>query len=101
MGLIDRFGLGLGHLNYLAVSGVGIVQFLFVPVTINYFMGWGISIIFDLTFLPRGREFYSNFLENVKMSYAPPLPPPNPPCRFDIDSCISLKQVSCYELKEF
>ena len=40
MGLIDRFGPGIEHLNYLAVSGVGIVQFLFVPVTINYFMGW-------------------------------------------------------------
>ena len=27
-------------------------------------------VIFDLTFLPRGREFYSNLLENVKI---PPL----------------------------
>ena len=65
----------LGHLNYLALLGVGIFEFLFVPVTKNHFPGWGISVIFDLTFLPWGREFDSNFLENVKIpSYA--LPPP-------------------------
>ena len=63
--MIDRFGPGAGHLNYLAVLGVGIFEF-FVPVTTNHFPGWGISVIFDLTFLPEGREFYSNFLENVK-----------------------------------
>ena len=26
--LIDHFGLGVGHLNYLAVPGVGIFEFL-------------------------------------------------------------------------
>ena len=37
----------------------------------------GISVIFDLTFLPGGREFDSNFLENVKSPpYAPCTPPP-------------------------
>ena len=64
--MIDRFGLGVGHLNYLAVPGVGIFEVLFVPVTTKSFPGRGISVIFDLTFLPGGREFYSNFLKNVK-----------------------------------
>ena len=64
--MIDRFGPGVGNLNCLAVPGVGIFEFLFVPVTTNHFPEWGISVIFDLTFLPGGREFYSNFLENVK-----------------------------------
>ena len=51
------------------------------------FPGRGISVIFDLTFLHRGREFDSNFLENVKIPpYAPP--PPPPPRRLDIDRCI-------------
>ena len=54
-------------MNYLAVPGVGIFEFLFVPVTTNHFLGWGISVIFDLTFLPGGREFDSNFLENVRV----------------------------------
>ena len=34
----------VGHLNYLAVPGVGIFELLFVPVTTNHFLGWGISI---------------------------------------------------------
>ena len=34
---IDGFGPGVGHLNYLAVPGVGIFEFLFVPVTTNHF----------------------------------------------------------------
>ena len=33
--LIDHFGPGVGHLNYLAVPGVGIFEFLFVAVTTN------------------------------------------------------------------
>ena len=61
--MIDRFGPGVGHSNYLAVPGVGIFEFLFVPVTTNHFPGR----IFDLTFLPGGREFDSNVLENVKI----------------------------------
>ena len=59
--MIDHFGLGVGHFNYLAVLAVGIFDFLFVPVTTNHFLGWGISVVFDFTFLPRGREFDSNF----------------------------------------
>ena len=35
----------VGHLNYLAVSGVGIFEFLFMPVTTNRSLGWGISDI--------------------------------------------------------
>ena len=68
---------GVGHVNYLAVPGGGIFEFLFVLMTTNHFLAWEISVIFDLTFLPGGREFDSNFLENVKSPpYAPPLPPP-------------------------
>ena len=38
--------------------------------------GKGISVIFDLTFLPGGMEFDSNSLENVKsLPYAPCTPP--------------------------
>ena len=51
------------------------------------FPGWGISVIFDPTFLLGGREFDSNFLETVKIPpYAPPPPPPHPR-RLDIDRC--------------
>ena len=56
-------------------------------------LGWGISLIFDLTFLPGGREFDSNLWENVKIPpyTLPPQPPPPPasltligalPCRY-------------------
>ena len=54
--MIDRFRPGVRHLNYLAFPGIGIFEFLFVPVTTTYFPGRGISVIFDLTFLPGGRE---------------------------------------------
>ena len=50
--LIDHFGP-----EVLAVPWRGIFEFLFVPVTKNHFPGWGISVIFDLTFLLGGREF--------------------------------------------
>ena len=64
-------------MNYLVVPGVGIYEFF----TTNQ----GISVIFDLTFLPGGRKFVSKFWENVKI---PPYAPP-PPRRFDIDRCIT------------
>ena len=70
--MINRFGPGVGHLNYLAVPGVGIFEFLFMPLTTNHFPGWGISVIFDLTFLPEGREFYGIFFK--KMSNPSPMP---------------------------
>ena len=40
--LIDCFGPGVGHFNFLAVPGVGISEFVFVPVTTNHFLGWEI-----------------------------------------------------------
>ena len=43
------------------------IWFLFVPGTTNHFLGWGISVIFDLTFLPGSKEFDSYFWENVKI----------------------------------
>ena len=43
--LIDRFGPGVGHSNYLAVPGVGIFEFLFMPVTTNHFPGGNFSYI--------------------------------------------------------
>ena len=81
--MVDHFGPGEGHLNYLAVSWVGIFEFLFVPVTTNHLPGWEISVILDLTFLPGGREFDSIFLENVK---SPPYARfPSPTHRLHID----------------
>ena len=78
--LIDRFGPGVGHLNYLAVPEVGVFEVLFMPVTTNHLPGWGIPVIFDLTFLPRGSAFDSNFLEMSNPCPMPcfPLPPPLP-----------------------
>ena len=75
--MIDRFGPGVRHLNYLAFPGVGIFEFLLGPVTTTHFPGREISVIFDLTFLSGGREVYSNFLENVK--FKPYASPPNYP----------------------
>ena len=49
------------------------------------FPGVGNFSIFDLTFFPGGREFDSNFWENVKI---PLYAPPPPPRRLDIDRCI-------------
>ena len=43
------------------------IWIFFVPMTTNHYPGWGISVIFHLTFIPRGREFDINFLENVKI----------------------------------
>ena len=85
------FGSGVGHLNYLAVPGVGIFEFLFVPVTTNHFLGWGISVIFDLTFLPGDREFHSNFLENVKIT--PYGRPPPSHGQLDTDRCIQVSSL--------
>ena len=59
--------------------GVGIFEFLFLPVTTNHFLGWGISVIFDLTFLPRVGNLTAIFGKNSKscpMSH-----------RLDIDRC--------------
>ena len=96
--MIDCFGPGVGHLNYLAVPGVGIFEFLLVPVTTNHLPEWEISVIFDFTFLPGGREFDSIFLENVKSPpYAlpSPSPPPSPPRRLHIDRRMNFTFISC------
>ena len=47
--------------------------------TTNHFLGWGNSVIFDLTFLRKSRKFYRNFF--LKMSNPSPMPclPPKPP----------------------
>ena len=50
--MIDRFGPGVGHLNYLAVPEVGIFEFLFMPVTTNHLPGWGISVYLTSHFCP-------------------------------------------------
>ena len=72
--LINHFGPGGGCLNYFVISGVVIFEF-FVPVT-TFPRVWNF-VIFDLTFVPGGREFYSNFLANVKFPpYALPYPAP-------------------------
>ena len=76
--MIDRFGPGIGHLNFLAVSGVGISEFLVRARDHKSFLRVGNLVIFDFTFLPGDREFDSNLLENVKIRpYA--LPSPTPP----------------------
>ena len=51
------------------------------------FLRMGNLVILDLTFLPGGREFDSNLLENVKI---PPYAPP-PSRRLDIDRCITIQ----------
>ena len=54
----------------------------------NHFPGWGISVIFDLTFLPGGGEFYSNFLENVKI----------PPYIFQMYCVVPSSHVEVFEI---
>ena len=43
---------GLGHLNYLAVPGGGIFEFLFVPVTTNHFPGGEFQLYLTSHFCP-------------------------------------------------
>ena len=74
--LIYSFGPGVGHLNYLAVPEVGIFEVLFLPLTTNHFRGWGISVIFDFTFLPGVGNLTAIFW---KMSNPHPMPPTSPP----------------------
>ena len=38
------FGQGVGHLNYLAVPGVGIFEFFFRAPEHKHFPGWGIQL---------------------------------------------------------
>ena len=50
--LINHYDPRVGHLNYLAVSGVGIFEFLFVPVTTNHFPGGGFQLYLTSHFCP-------------------------------------------------
>ena len=74
---MDRFGPGVGHLNYLAIPGVGIFEFLFVPVTTNHFPGWGIQLYLTSHFCPGVGNLTVIFLEMSKSRPMPRLPPPS------------------------
>ena len=77
---------GVGNLNYHAVPGVGIFEFLFVPVTTNHFPGWGISVTLTSHFC-LGVGYFTAIFGNVKcLPYTPPAPPPP---QLDIDRCIT------------
>ena len=58
--MIDRFGPGVGHLNYLAVPGVGTFEFLFVPVTTNHFPGREFQLYLTIHFCP-----FSSITNNI------------------------------------
>ena len=81
--------LGRGRVFELSCCPGGRYIWIFVHARDHKsFPGWGISVIFDLTFLAGGREFDSDFLENVKM---PPYAPPPHPC-----TCIKINYVTLY-----
>ena len=69
----------VGHSNNFAVPGVGIFEFLFVPMTTNHFPGWGISVILTSHFCPGVGNLTAIFFEKVKIPPYAPLPPPHPP----------------------
>ena len=77
-------GKGFDRSLCLAVPGVRIFEFFFMHVTTNHFPGWGISLIFDLTFCLGVGNFTAIFW---KMSNSCPMP-----CLLlhwlDIDRCI-------------
>ena len=77
----------MGHLNYLAVPGVGIFEFLFVPVTTNHFPGGEFQLYFTSHFCLGVGNLTAIFW---KMSKSRPMPrlllPPHR--RLDIDRCI-------------
>ena len=83
--MINRFGPGVGHLNYLAGPGVLIFEFLFVPVTSNHFLGWGISVYLTSHFSPGVGNLTAIFGKMSKSHCMPHLPPPR---WLDIDRCI-------------
>ena len=69
--LINCFGPGVGHLNYLAVPGVGIFEFLFVPVTTNHFTGGEFQLYLTPHFCPGVGNLTAIFW---KMSKSRPMP---------------------------
>ena len=70
--LIDRFGPRVGHLNHLAVPGVGIFEVLFVPVTTTHFTRWEIQLYLTSHVCPGVGNLTAIFWR-----------------RLDIDRCIS------------
>ena len=74
---------GVGYLNYLAVPGDRDIRLFFMPVTTNHFPGWGISVIFDLTFFAQGKEILHQFFFKKRSN---PHPIQRPPTRLHIDS---------------
>ena len=78
--LIDRVGPGVGHLNFPAVPGVGISEFLFVLVTTIHFLGWEIQLYLTSHFCPGVGNLIAIFWI---MSKSRPMPR-----RLDIDRCI-------------
>ena len=87
--MIDRFGPGVGHLNYVAVPGVGIFEFLFVPVTTNHFPGGEFQLYLTSHFCPGVGNLTAICW---KMSKSRPMPRLHPR-RLDIDSCITLNKI--------
>ena len=75
---------GVGHLNYLAVPGVGIFEFLFVLMTTNHFPGGEFQLYLNSHFCPGVGNLTAIFW---KMSKSHPMPRFSP-CRLDIDRCI-------------
>ena len=67
---------GVGHLNYLAVPGVGIFEFLFVPVTTNHFPDGEFKLYLTSHFCPGVGNLTAIFW---KMSKSRPIPCPSPP----------------------
>ena len=90
--MINRFGPGVGHLNYLAVPGGGIFEVLFVPVTTNYFPGWEIQLYLTSHFCLGVGNWTAIFGKCQNPAYAPPPLSPPPPRRLDIDRCISFNK---------
>ena len=72
------------------------IWIFFMLVTTNHFPGWGISIIFDLTFLPGVGNFTAIFWtkSSPRPMPCPHPPPPLLPCRLDIDRCITSIPIS-------
>ena len=75
-----RRGIGQGFDQLLQPGGRAfeLFEFLFVPMSTNHFPGWGISVIFELTFFPEVENFTAIFR---KMSNPRPMPrlSPKPP----------------------
>ena len=83
--MIDHFGPGVGHLNYDAVPGVGIFEFLFVPATTNHFPGGEFQLYLTSHFCPGVGNLTAICWKMSKSRPMPRLPP------VDIDRCIKGK----------